>query len=241
MFEIDSELNLILENKRVALIGPSNHLIGSGLGKIIDSYDVVCRINESYAYGYEKDYGERTDIVFHNMNSLDGIPQIEEEFKEKWEEIKKIKYYVCPQYKIDDLNINLIEAFRKINFLNIPFYYIGDRNYDLLRSRSSLKPSTGLISSEMLLEYNIRELFISGLSFYYGKNLIAEGVHPAHYVGKLPQGGPTNGHNFLKEMEYFSLLMIKNCNRTRIDSFLYKILRLNGFFVRSDVCMIKDI
>lgn len=33
---------------RVAIVGPSPCIVGLGLGDIIDGYDVVCRVNNSY-------------------------------------------------------------------------------------------------------------------------------------------------------------------------------------------------
>ena len=42
-----NSLEKLVKNKRVALVGPSPHLVGSNLGDKIDSFDIVCRINES--------------------------------------------------------------------------------------------------------------------------------------------------------------------------------------------------
>ena len=40
-------LNGIVENKSVALVGPAAYMSGTGLGKEIESHDVVIRINRS--------------------------------------------------------------------------------------------------------------------------------------------------------------------------------------------------
>ena len=53
------------DNKRIVLVGPSPHLIRKNLGKFIDSFDVVVRVNELGVVGeMSKDYGSRTDISF---------------------------------------------------------------------------------------------------------------------------------------------------------------------------------
>ena len=65
----------LVKNKRVALVGPSPHLVGSILGDKIDSFDIVCRINEVlFAKKLRKDYGSRTDICFWNM----GTPHLKD-------------------------------------------------------------------------------------------------------------------------------------------------------------------
>ena len=60
----------IIENKRIAYVCPSPHLKGKGLGKLIDSYDLVVRINQSYEMPKSDwaDYGSKTDIVINCFN-----------------------------------------------------------------------------------------------------------------------------------------------------------------------------
>lgn len=58
-----------LKGKKVVLVGPSWENKGSNLGKLIDSYDVVVRMNMgmSYSNKLEKDMGRRTDILYCSM------------------------------------------------------------------------------------------------------------------------------------------------------------------------------
>ena len=60
-------LNEIIKGKRVALVGPSPHLMGLEMGEKIDSYDVICRLNEVFPTGMGDDYGSRTDVSFWNL------------------------------------------------------------------------------------------------------------------------------------------------------------------------------
>jgi hypothetical protein len=43
-----------------AIVGNSGNLLGSGYGTLIDSKDVIIRINKAPVKGYEKDVGNRT-------------------------------------------------------------------------------------------------------------------------------------------------------------------------------------
>jgi len=47
-------LRPIVENKKVVIVGPSPHLENKRLGSLIDSYDIVCRINEIFPENMEK-------------------------------------------------------------------------------------------------------------------------------------------------------------------------------------------
>ena len=61
-----NNLNLkIKHGDLVALVGPSNFLHNKKLGKLIDSYDVVIKVNNFHILP-SIDYGKKTDILFHN-------------------------------------------------------------------------------------------------------------------------------------------------------------------------------
>ena len=53
----------IIKNKRVALVGPSSSLDNKNMGEIIDSYDIVIKINR-FQDLLTKDCGKRMDILF---------------------------------------------------------------------------------------------------------------------------------------------------------------------------------
>lgn len=55
-----------INGKNVIIVGPSNSLEGKGLGKVIDSYDIVIRINRWYYMNNHNDYGSRCDVYYVN-------------------------------------------------------------------------------------------------------------------------------------------------------------------------------
>ena len=67
---INQELSGYLEGKRVAYVGPAPYMKGLGQGELIDSYDVVVRIQ--HGIPNEEDYGSRTDIIQSCLNSNYG-------------------------------------------------------------------------------------------------------------------------------------------------------------------------
>ena len=68
-YETNQSLLKLIQGKRVVIVGPSPHLIDTKFGDVIDSYDIVCRVNEVHPTGFEKDYGNRTDVIFHNCGT----------------------------------------------------------------------------------------------------------------------------------------------------------------------------
>ena len=56
--------------KSIALVGPASTLAGQRMGELIDSHDVVVRLNHSWPLPQEfrDDIGARVDIIYHNMN-----------------------------------------------------------------------------------------------------------------------------------------------------------------------------
>ncbi len=52
----------------VALIGNAPSILGSGLGKEIDSFETVVRLNDFVIEGYEADLGERVDFWYSSAN-----------------------------------------------------------------------------------------------------------------------------------------------------------------------------
>ena len=71
--EEDSNLNKLINGKKVCLCGPATSNINTDYGNYIDSCDTVCRINwhltgkNGWDNNYNKDFGKRTDIMFSGI------------------------------------------------------------------------------------------------------------------------------------------------------------------------------
>ena len=181
----DENFSNLVSGKRVAYVGPSPHIMGSGLGSVIDSYDLVIRINETIPDPV--DYGSRTDILVHNLNNCYG-PILGEFLKEE-ENRKGIKYIVVGENcKIKEGETNWRMPDTEANYkqyvsqYDIPLYIIdpvlrGNIANEIkgkayvengVHSNSSF--NNGYAGLLMILNYPVQEIFITGLNFYnYGK------------------------------------------------------------------------
>ena len=63
----------LIKDKRVAIVGPSSFLNNKKMGVLIDSYDIVIKLNKFEVLS-PIDYGKKTDILFFTYAG--GIPSI---------------------------------------------------------------------------------------------------------------------------------------------------------------------
>ena len=70
MFNINKPITNLLEGKRIAIVGPSPHLLEKGFGHKIDEYDLVCRVNDIVETKFSADYGKENDIIFYSCSTL---------------------------------------------------------------------------------------------------------------------------------------------------------------------------
>ena len=68
--EMKKEVVDLLRGKRVAIVGPSDHLAGKGIGYKIDAYDIVCRVNDIIDRQFTDHFVPGCEIVFHSCPSL---------------------------------------------------------------------------------------------------------------------------------------------------------------------------
>lgn len=80
-----------LKDKRVAFVGPASYLSGKGKGKLIDSYDVVVRIQPEI--WDTNDYGTRTDIIQSCLNSAYSPKVVR--YLENVSDENKPKFIIC--------------------------------------------------------------------------------------------------------------------------------------------------
>lgn len=237
MISINDERFLsLIKGKRVAIVGPSPHLINKKIGKLIDEYDIVCRVNEVGAFNFEEDYGKRTDIIFHNCGT-DHIERFSENLKNNLETTKELKYVVCPCIKaigadrIEDFSdgqiSNVVQNFNNINKFNIPFYWIGIEEYKKVYQSIGVEPNAGLTSILMLLSCNPKELFITGFSFYSQGDWSSLSIRPGRNILENEPTGEYSHQQLPQKIFFINYIMKNFSNVITLDSYLNYFLDLN--------------
>lgn len=89
----------IVKGKRVMIVGPSPYLNNKKLGKYIDSFDLIVRVNQCIfaAESHPDDYGSRTDILYQSQRARDRYL---DNFPKEFEKTKRI--ILLTQIKQDD-------------------------------------------------------------------------------------------------------------------------------------------
>tara|TARA_R110000851_G_scaffold333498_1_gene514110 strand:+ start:1584 stop:2351 length:768 start_codon:yes stop_codon:yes gene_type:complete len=238
-YETSDDLLELFQNKRVAIVGPSPHLIGTNMGNLIDSHDLVCRINEIHPTGYEKDYGNRTDVVFHNCGAA-FVGFFGEQIQKKSIISKNLKFVICPSVKSQGTDndwanwpknkqSDVVNNFKRINIFNTPFCWIGLENYRKVYDLFGTEPNAGQTSIIIALEHAVKQLLVTGFSFYQQGDMPEQSHRPGHTQRGLENSPCGNSsHRQDPQIKTFTQKILKKYgHKIVIDSKLDNILKCN--------------
>jgi len=161
-----NEIQSMIENKRVCVVGPANYLNTLNIGETIDSYDTIVRFNKGYNLIKKPDiFGSRTDILYHCVcqNKDNGGPITEEMTKQ---------YKIVFSYPL--LSANDKTSFNRGNidvYNNLPKFVsnknIVNKNDYLTWERDiGCRPNTGIIAILDILKMKPKELYITGFTLF---------------------------------------------------------------------------
>ena len=168
-----------LEDKTVVLVGPAWNTKNTNQGYLIDSYDVVVRMNDGIglAEKYPEDLGKRTDILYCNLGNRyfkrvkykkpGGGKMIREKVFtvnsiNKYN--KFLKWIVASHAFKHQSNVRKIKDMTKDTKISI---HLVERNiFNDIAKKNSAKLSTGIVTIYDLLQYKIKQLYITGLTFW---------------------------------------------------------------------------
>ena len=161
-----------LKGKTVALVGPANYLTHLELGKIIESHDIVVRINRGMEVidSYPKSLGKRTDILYNCLiDSPDNGGKIDVDFyKSKGVEwVSTIPGSKANgECKSNDLHPMVRKSNVKLIKDNFNFHVMDYEWYSQINKNVSCRANTGFSAIFDLLDHSICTLFVCGFSFY---------------------------------------------------------------------------
>ena len=174
-----------LKDKSIALVGNANSLFDGHYGEVIDSYDVVCRINRGFTNIIPKFHlstGKRTDILFINLfKTIDKHINLYSKT-----EMLKHTYFFFQMSDTKDSRDNE----------KMPKYIFND----LVEQLGGYNPSTGMRCLYYLHnQISFKKCGIFG--FDWKKT-------PSYFSGK--QDPSLSNHNFEREMEFCFDTIISN-------------------------------
>lgn len=232
------DLEELISGKRICIVGPAPSLEGTSSGSHIDSYDLVVRVNQMFEMsGQQKDdYGHRSDLLIGGFNNR-GINQC----------ISNMDYIAS--YKLilgvmPNIGYKPIEKFfGDLDILGVKSHLLDDRYiYKVFREVGTVT-NTGLIGIITLLNYDLKELYITGFTFHnmgnFGKiynedyfNHAVRSNNPDIFTQEQFTD-PKNGfcqtgssskkiHDIQTQIKYFSSLQNRMTERIKLDPYLEK-------------------
>ena len=186
-----NDLFSIIENKRVAIVGPADYInkeLTDKHGDYIDSFDIVIRFNGMIKYpeentdiSFEKYYGKKFNILASSFwNKLDGGAQFHYSKN-------PARYLDINMYKDISHDLILFESFNRTLFANIYnknksfFDKKNNFSYCNVPTEKSAKnylnklypnyssPTTGIITIEHILTMKPKELYVTGVTCFQDK------------------------------------------------------------------------
>lgn len=222
----DPELAKLIEGKRIAFVGPSPHLIESDNGSLIDSYDIVIRPGQLFEIPSNKvsDIGSRTDVLCHSFNIFERA-----EAMNNLEFLSKLKYIICSMFS----GIDITEQNSLFNKLKPPVHNVDDRYLLKIWEEVGTTLNCGFASILVLLNYNIKELYVTGITFYnmgnFGKIyyddymdkvISSEVMRGAKKIIASPEDARADLHNQSQQIAYFRKLVYENPELITLDEYL---------------------
>jgi len=160
------EIQNLIENKRVCIVGPANYLNYLNIGKKIDTYDIIVRFNKGYNLIKEPNiFGSRTDILYHCVSQdIENGGPITEDMVKEYEIIfsypflsqndnSSFQYGNIIEYK------KLPKFISKMNIVKKGLYLEWERDI-------GCRPNTGIIAILDILNMNPKELYITGFTLF---------------------------------------------------------------------------
>ena len=229
----NSKLAAMLKNKRVVIVGPAECALKDKNGEFIDNFDLVVRVNRGIepTDNFSEYIGKRTDLLYnclyeHPDNG--GILNID---YLKSKQVKFIIYHPEVSYQgiaidSDPLNDKSKGALSKIKKSNYNNHRIDYKFYNSISSQVKCRPNTGFIALFHLLSFDIKELYITGYTFYLDNFMhgYKDHVDKTKFKEKCFKSERHNQKNlwkFLKEQK-------TKDSRIKTDKYLERILSLNN-------------
>lgn len=228
---IEQQYKDYLSGKRVAVIGPSKSVMLAEDGALIDSYDVVVRLNNMLEISeeHQKYFGSRTDVVYATLD--DPPKQIALQCAKA-----KVKF-LSSSYPTDEWffqqrmarNVMFLKNVRHFSTVTMP-----SEPYWTIKNKMSSRPNTGFCAIMDLLSSDLKELFIVGIDFYRNIMIDSEDAYFSDYSCQwsdkkskqfleLEYDGHDH-HNPDNDFRHFKYNMYLKDDRIKVSSFLEKTL-----------------
>lgn len=177
-----------VNGKSVAIVAPGAYLMGSKQRELIESHDLVARINRGFPVppAMIEDIGERCDILYHLLAV--GMAANEKDFSPC---VGKVGFIISTHHQGEPR----IARFKQVNRGRVPFECVPFSMLQKVKLKVRKAPNAGVVAVSHLLSQPIRSLYLTGFSFYQDGYYAGYGGHPK---GAFKGGQPGHDQNSAK-------------------------------------------
>ncbi len=161
----------LLYDKHIAFVGHGSKMNGSKNGSLIDSFDIVIRLNQALPIKNKEDYGSKTDVLYNCLDDeIENGGSIDASL---WKNCG-VKVVICP-FPTSEFFVRP-EKSDKLRGV-IPVGYGNREVYDNLRKGcNGYRPNTGTASLVDVLRFEPKTVNLFGFDFFrtmYDKKYVA--------------------------------------------------------------------
>jgi hypothetical protein len=241
----DNDIRNYFKGKRVAIIAPSPSVRLIANGADIDKYDIIVRINKNWKHDIElnKYVGSRTDVLYNCINPCFDCGGVLD-----FDYIKtQVKYIAVSIPIINDNNhrdfifhnnkmINYYNDFVTLNNNKVKHYIINKSVYNKYDKILNSRPNTGFMALLDILNYDIKELYVKGFTFFrdgylkdYRNNIFGTVINNESESIKAVNMALNNTkiHNTERQIQLFKSIYKTKTNIMKIDDGMKTILQLD--------------
>ena len=210
-----------LEGKTIALVSSGSSLKGKNQGPLIDSFDVVVRLNRGIPLDQHKykDVGKRTDILY---NCLDGAPDAGGRIDGNFWRARGVRC-VCSTYPKSEY-FTFPERSLGLGGI-IPTRWIPDATYYPIKEEVKGRPNSGTTTLVDLLSFDIKEVRLFGMDFFrtlYDISYLKEGGNKEDFERVLSTN--PDRHDPDSQYLFFKNKLYAEDSRIKIDEYFEKII-----------------
>lgn len=156
-----------MHDKRVVVVGPAASLQGRKQGKLIDSHDVIVRINLDCPVPKEmaEDRGTGTDVLYHVLFSPQVHRNLFDHSLKQVDDWKRdgVKFLLTRQRPGNE---RLARFQRIVRGAIEPISVPADLLNNLRKRFSGKAPNTGTIAVAHVLSFPVRSVYVTGFTWY---------------------------------------------------------------------------
>jgi hypothetical protein len=198
----------IFKGKRIAIIGAASSAYEKELGKYIDSFDLVIRINKALTTWKNENevfVGRKTNILFHSFyeNNQSGGGPLDFRLYEQ----RNVKYIVNPNNNNEGWRLNY-NFYKKYNLFKITHLLSKDYYKEMTKPFNRLRPTVGYAALYSVLESPFKEVYITGFTFFktpyskgYRDDLVDMEANKRHIQAQGLHDPDIEFNEFLKMLE----------------------------------------